>query len=609
MRRWIFIAAALALVLAAAAFFWHKAATERRVTDTMAVARELLDKGRASEAKVLLQATKPPSKNSPSRAAWFDIEVRSAMENRQFELLRRLSERDPEGFSRNNEAASWLQRLTMAQDGALPENAGPILSADKAMLAGDPDAARRTLESAKLEGKDDATRLTRLALLNADNPGKAWELLNQAYAVNPKSADVRTFSANLLEQEGDTDLARRDYIAAVLAEPANPRARDNLAEFYIRQGMLPQAVQTWLDAPPADASWIFYLKAWFWNRVGLGSLPPKDPAALGKLVSALAALPAGDFWSNSLDDAVAKSPLLADRGETLWLRILQQLKDGQDSNALRILAQSAPEQTAHHAYLRTALQFLLEVRMGVGSNSHLEIPGAKTAGHPFWKWLEDNKSDPAALRQPWVLPTLFCVSGWFRAGVDTCKPESLAEAPEWAAYALARSAQILGDNKRLAEFLAATPLNSPAMQILRAESAWMDNKRDAGRTILVGLLGQPDAGYRAAFLLAMDALTRNDAAEASRVIALQPDFAASVTGRELLARAALAEGKENEAIAIYEALGDSSDDARIYLARAAYNAKQWGRAEALVLSLIADHPNEPAFAANLEQIREEKPGR
>lgn len=609
MRRWIFILSGLVLVLAAATFFWHRAATERRVTATMAVARGLLEKGRATDAQILLQATKPPAKNSPNRAGWFDLEVRSAMANRQFELLRRLHERDPEGFARNPEAVSWLQRLTLAQGGEVPQNAGPILSADKAMRAGDPDSARKALESQKLEGADEVNRLTRLALLDADKPEKAWDLLNQAYAVNPKSADVRTFSANLLEQNGDTDLARRDYIAAVVSEPANPRARDNLAEFYIRQGMLPQAVQTWLDAPPADASWIFYLKAWFWNRVGLGSLPPKDPAALGKLVSTLAALPAGDFWNSSLDDVVAKSPLLADREETLWLRVLQHLKDGKDSNALRLLSQSAPEQTAHHAYLRAALQFLLEVRMGVDSNSRLEIPEAKAAGHPFWKWLADNKSDPAALRQPWVLPTLFCVSGWLRAGVDICKSESLAEAPEWAAYALARSAQILSDNKRLAEFLAASSLNSPAMQLLRAESAWMDNKRDEGRTILESLLGQPDTGYRAAFLLAMDALTRNDAAEVKRVIALQPDFAASVAGREFLARAALAEGKENEAIAIYEALGDSSDDARIYLARTAYNAKQWDRAEALVRSLIADHPNEPAFAANLEKIQEGKAGK
>jgi len=609
MKRWFFIAAIVALLLAGATLYWHHTATERRVTATMTVARGLLEKGRAGDAQVLLQATKPPAKNSPSRAAWFDLEVQTALANRQFELLRRLRDRDPAGFDRNPEAASWLKRLDMAQGGEEPKNAGSILTADKALLSGDTDAARKALESAKLEGPDEINRLTRLALLDANNPAKAWDLLNQAYAINPKNTDVRTFSANLLEQGGDTGLARRDYIAAVVADPANPRARDNLAEFYIRQGMLPQAVQTWLDAPPADASWIFYLKAWFWNRVGLGSLPPKDPASLGKLVASLAALPAGDFWNSSLDDVVAKSPILADREETLWLRVLQQLKEGQDSNALRLLSQAAPEQTAHHAYLRDALQFLLEVRLGLNSNSHLEIPETKTAGHPFWKWLSDNKSDPAALRQPWVLPTLFCVSGWLRAGVDISKPESLAEAPEWAAYAIARSAQILGDNKRLAELLAASPLTSPAMQLLRAESAWMDNKRDEGRTILVGLLGQPEAGYRAAFLLTMDALTRNDAAEAKRVIVLQPDFAASITGREFLARAALAEGKESDAIAIYESLGNDSDDARIFLARTAYSAKQWDRAEALVRSLIADHPNEPAFAANLEKIQEGRAGK
>ena len=101
MKRWVFTAAVLVIALAFAAFFWNKAATERRAAATMAAARGLSAKGRAADAQVLLQATKPPDKASPSRAAWFDLEVRSALANRQFELLRRLRDRDPEcGFTR-----------------------------------------------------------------------------------------------------------------------------------------------------------------------------------------------------------------------------------------------------------------------------------------------------------------------------------------------------------------------------------------------------------------------------------------------------------------------------------------------------------------------------
>lgn len=602
MKRWIFTAAALVIVLAGAAFFWNKAATERRAAATMAAARGLLAKGRAADAQVLLQATKPPDKASPSRAAWFDLQVRAALANRQFELLRRLRSSDPAGFARNPEAVSWLDRIAMARGDGIPEDAGPILSADKALLAGDALGARQVLESAKLEGGDEVNRLTRLALLDADKPEKAWALISQAYAIDPKNADVRTFSANLLEQEGKPELARRDYVAAVVANPQNLRARDNLAEFYLRQQMLPQAVQTWLDTPPADGSAIFYLKAWFWNRVGLGSLPPKNPAALGNLVASLAALPPGDFWGSEPGLFLIQSRALADRAETLWLPVLQELRAGRDSDALKLLARASPQQAARHAFLRDTLQFLLETRTGAGGNPPPDIPETKISGHPFWKWLNENKSDPEALRQPWVLPVLFCVSGWLRAGVDICKPADLAGAPEWAAYAVARAAQITGNPSHLAGFLAASPSKSPAMQLLRGEYAWTDNRTTEGRAILESLLGTPDAGYRAAFLLGLESLARNDAAGARRVIARQPDFAKSVAGREILARAALAEGKEADALAIYNALGDTSDDARIYLARTAYNAKDWSRAEALVRSLIADHPNEPAFADNLEKI-------
>jgi len=606
MKRWVFTAAVIALALAAAAFFWNKTATERRAAATMAAARGLLAKGRSADAQVLLQATKPPDKASPSRAAWFDLEVRSALANRQFELLRRLKDSDPAGFARNPEAVSWLERIAMAKGDGIPEDAGPILTADKALLAGDPDSARQVLESAKLEGGDEVNRLTRLALLNADKPEKAWEFISQAYAIEPKNPDVRTFSANLLEQEGKPELARRDYVAAVVANPQNLRARDNLAEFYLRQQMLPQAVQTWLDTPPADGSAILYLKAWFWNRVGLGSLPLKKTAAPGEFVASLAALPAGDFWGAEPGLFLTQSRALADRSETLWLRVLQELRAGRESEALKILARASPQQAARNTFLLATLQFLLETRTAAGGNSMPEIPEIKKSGHPFWKWLDENKSDPEALRQPWVLPVLFCVSGWLRAGVDICKPEDLADAPEWAAYAVARSAQVCGDSRRLTDFLAASPSKSPAMQLLRGESAWSDNRKADGQKIFEGLLGTPEAGYRAAFLLALEALARNDAAGARRIISRQPDFAGSVPGREFLARAALAEGKEADAIAIYKSLGDTSDDARIYLARTAYNAKDWGRAEELIRSLIADHPNEPAFADNLEKIQAAK---
>ena len=604
MKRRLFVTAVLVLGLAAAGFFWNKAATERRATATMAAARGLLENGRAADAQVLLQSTKPPAKASLNRAEWFDLEVRTALASRQFEMLRRLKDRDPVGFARTPEAVSWLNRIAMAQ-GEEPQDAGPILTADKALLAGDAAAARKVLESAKLEGSDEVNRLTRLALLNADKPEKAWTFLNQAYAIDPKSADVRTFSANLLEQGGKPELARRDYVAAVVANPQNLRARDNLAEFYIRQQMFPQAVQTWLEAPSNDDSPIFYLKAWFWNRVGLGSLPKKNPAELGKLVASLAALSPGDFWGSEPGFVLAQSSEIAEREEILWLRVLQELKQDRDSDALKLITRAVPQESARQANLRDVLQFLLEARTDGGGNFP-RISGSTTSGHPFWKWLGENKSNPEALRQPWVLPVLFCVSGWLRAGVDICKPEDLAGAPAWAAYAVARAAQVCGDARHLTDFLAASPSKSPAIQLLRAESAWTANRTTEGRAILESLLGTPDAGYRAAFLLALESLARNDTIGARRVISLQPDFAESIAGRELLARAALADGKEADAIAIYKALGDSSDDARIFLARTAYNARDWSRAETLVRSLIADHPNEPAFADNLEKIQAAK---
>lgn len=604
MKRWLLIGAVLCVGVGVAAYYWNQAATERQVEIAISTSKSFLKEGRSSEARLLLQSTKPPEANSPNYEAWIALQVEVAVAERQFEMLRRLQKSHPEAVARNVEATSWLNRIAMLPNTEADPEKGqePLLNIDQAILSGDAAKARQLLESSKFEGKEEVNRLIRLALLEVANPQKAWDYINQAYAMDPQSADVRTFAANLLEQNGNIDLARRDYIGAVLSEPNNLRARDNLAEFYIRQEMLPQAVKTWMEAPPINASKPLFLKAWFWNRIGISATPIPFTESQGKLIESLNGLPKGNFWNDGLENIVVKSPFFLSREEILWLRVLQELKEGKDSSALRLLDHSSSTQTAHHTYLRNALQFLLEMRLGVSSNSRLEISEILRQGHPFWQWLSDHKTDVEALRQPWVLPVLFAVSGWLHAGIDICKPDALSDAPVWAVYTMAQSAQICGDTQRLKDFLAASTSQEPVLQILRAELAWQENREEEGKKLLEGLLGKPEVGYRAASLLSFYYLNLGQPAEVRRVIGQQPDFADSVPGREFLARAALAEGNEAAAITLYETLGNSSDDARIYLARHAFQTKNWDRAESLMRALIADHPNEPMFIDNLEKI-------
>ena len=161
-----------------------------------------------------------------------------------------------------------------------------------------------------------------------------------------------------------------------------------------------------------------------------------------------------------------------------------------------------------------------------------------------------------------------------------------------------------GKPGRAEEILAGASDETPALQLLRAELAWTQNEEAAGRELLRNLLGDPDAGYRAAWLLSLYYLDRREPEAVQEVLEKQPDFAQSVAGQEMLARARLLEGREVDALAIYRELGDESDEARIYLARQAFVTRDWATAEALSRSLLDDYPNEPAFSQNLEKIAE-----
>ncbi len=659
-RFWL-LSALAAVVLAAAAFAgfraWKSAAVEKRAAETIREANRLLDEKHTREAFLLVRSTRAPDKTSPLSPEWFDLEVRLAVATRQLDRLHRLQKKSPNRVARNPEAVAWLERLALLRPEAVkavtesaaslpldqsapvaPPPAGwqaspeatptvtttpsttpapsaapsqpaatpssPLVRSDLLLAEGDTAKAREILGSTRLQGTDEINRLTRLALLEAEDDTKAWQLLSQAYALDARNSDVRTFSGNILEARGLPDLARRDYVAAYVAEPENPRHRNNLAEFYIRQGLPRQAVQTWLEAKPTPLAVSGFLRAFFWNRVSFGDQTlSAEQAATSPVLEGLTALPPGDFWSPALDASVDVDPALAIRGEVLWLRVLEALRTGNDPQAWQLLVRSAPEQTAAQSFLKDTLQQILAVRTG-REGAQVEIPEGQRTLHPFWNWLAEHPADREALSQPWVLPALFGVNGWLRAATDLAPTDLAADWPDWVPYTLAQSARLCGDNAKLQQLLSSSPPTTPAMQILRAESAWANNRPEEGRDLLEPLLGTPEAGYRAAWLLGMFYLNENQPDEVRRVVQAQPDFASSVPGRELLARVHLLKEENAEARAIYEALGDQSDEARIWLAREAFVNRDWPRAEQLTRSLMASHPNEPAFVANLEAIEE-----
>jgi tetratricopeptide (TPR) repeat protein len=614
--RWIGFLLLGIFLVSLAVFFWDRSASARRVESTLQVAGDLVEEGRLAEARVLIAATKAPRPGSPAYEEWVALEIAIAAGERRIPQLERLRSEYPEIFYSISAAVSLLARHDLQEafrsgadlDEVVLAKELPLLEADRAILSGDPERARVLLRAAVVEGETEVDRLLRLALLESDDSVAAAGHLAKAYQLDPTRMEVRTFSANLLEMEGDFPAARREYVAALLIDPANARARDNLAEFYIRNGMIAQAVDTWMEGPPGPLTGIFELKAWFWNRVAAGGEDFVERPLRGALVSQLNSLPAHTFWGISSDALLRSAPQMAERPEIFWLRLLSTLAESRDLTALDFIGRASPRQIALDERLKSLIEAILINRSANLRRVPLEIPAELQAQHPFWSWLATNSGRPVELRRPWVIPVLLAVHGWLGAAADMADPAALGDAPEWVYFTLSRAAQMAGRAERQAAFLSATPSEAPSLRLLRAEAAWSENRVEEGLALLEALLTDSEVGFRAAFLLSLYYLDLGDSAAVRDVLSRNEDFAKAVAGREFLARSHLIDGNTAQAEVIYEALGNDSDEARVFLSKQAFRRQDWPRAEALTRSLIRDHPNEIAFLRNLEAIRSASAG-
>ncbi len=94
--------------------------------------------------------------------------------------------------------------------------------------------------------------------------------------------------------------------------------------------------------------------------------------------------------------------------------------------------------------------------------------------------------------------------------------------------------------------------------------------------------------------------------KAKQVIMNQPELLTSTVGRETLGRIALQEDDAKTADEIYLSLENSSAEARSYLAKKAYNERNWEKARELTELLIKDYPDNKVLNDNLKKIVEEQ---
>jgi len=499
-----------------------------------------------------------------------------------------------------------------------------LLEADQLLARKLPEDALQFLKAAQLSGAEDALRHARLALLQAKEPWKVMDTLDQGLKADPRNADVLSFRAQIEEAAGRIADARLDYVAAVLSERKNPLYRDILANFYLRYGNLPAAAETWRDAAEDTGLGVYALKSWFWSRmVGVPlskPLPTSRQQGWRELTAALAATPADTFWSVSLDAALTRISGGQTRPEVAWLRLLENIRNG-ESKAARSQLETGFPRSAERLWPNLSLQLLthLSARDGLDPRFPLagrDAPTADPNAHPFelafanWaKHLgttDDLQHFETWIAQPSATTAILLATGWSGAALNVGGAAQFVpgpNSPDWfdSSYA---TALLRRDGKAAAlTWLESLPIRSPEAELLLGQILLTSGKLDQGLATLQKIAASDSPlASRAAWTLALTELDRGDSAAARRITLANPALATSLQGKEILARSALAEGARSETLRIYQELGDQSVDAMIFLSKEAYAAGDFEQARQWTGKLARQFPEQPQFRTNLLQI-------
>ena len=507
----------------------------RKTADDRAFKRAqlALAEKRPAEALALFQAVD----RSESPHAWPKVEVAALAGLGHLSRLVTIFEKDKDRILENEDASLLAARVFMHArqrdklDAVLAghqseSSAWTMLRADTLAFDGKAREAKKLLEAIKYEGTNDIPRLVRLAILSdLRTPTNAWNILAQAAAIDPRNPDVRSFRGQLLEALGKTALARVEYVAALVSSP-DPLRRDQLAEFYRRQGSYDLAIATWADGMRTNSIDFMWLKSAFWSHMaapvdgGLsnGIVPGGNLSGLARGVQALKQ---GEFWSEDLAKELGKhQPGVNGRQEVFWLQLADMLRSGRERDAKERLQFAKSTAYTWSPELARNLYQILAWRQPTNKTlnpPNLPFAQLTTNSHSFFHSVEDlamqERNGKAFRTLPGDLQAVFAgehafaaaflAAGWREAAITVADPARLSpSAPEWLSYGLAQALRYNRGLKEALTFLEARP-RTPLIEMLTAEmqlGLGRTNEAFAGLERLRKLDG--DIGVRAAWMLA-----------------------------------------------------------------------------------------------------------
>jgi hypothetical protein len=643
-RHWFAVGLVLVIALAAipAFFQWKAYVVRAQQVRALRSIENLVAKGDHALARTGLQGylRQDGHQLSPElRAEWAKLDFSISEKLRDLPRLLYLFQREPTLIA-NSEATTLLvlralaaMRETDAVESLREGWRGRerlaslwcAFDADQLMARNRAADARTLLESHRFAGAEDSGRLVRLALLSSGDPAKQVRYMEEAYAADPKNPDVRSFRGQILESAGQIELARVEYVAALVAEPRDAMRRDQLAAFYVRTGSFEAALTTYGEALGPETPDFLWLQWRFWGL--MVRPPPKNdqpvpPGRLAPLAEMLGRLPPDRFWVPEEADRMPEAAQLQERRqETYWLRLFQLLKEGKETQAAELLAASRFRGNTYEPELESALKIVLRYRASkraphVGDLVQRRQTAARHTLHEqIREWsggiLGRERSlsaeTDAFLRGDRAFAGLALAAGWREAALRLVDVGGdFTQEPAWFRFGLAQALRFNRSPDEALAFLRRGG-DDPATRLLQGEILLARKEIEAATQLLAPLAKETsEPAFRAAWLLATHALEQRAFARARECVLEQPALRAHALGRELLARTAILSGDEPEAKRIYESLGADSIEAATFLARRSFAARDWTAARRWTEALIARLPDEMQLRANLAAIDTEQ---
>lgn len=633
----------------------HPTVTKEEEDRDLKEAKMLLDKGNAVEALgIINRYTWRIEQNAPTGPEWLQLYIKSSTELKDIAELLILYQYYPNAF-KNNEKA-----ILVIEDGNIlrgkskefeavrdqwkgketEKEAWFLLDADKLLLDGKRKEAIDLLKSKTFEGKLDTGRLVQLSLLTiSENPKQAWDYLSQAYVKDPQNPDIRTYRAKILEAFGKNSLALTEYIAAVQTAPQNLYLKDQLAQFFIRQNNYVEALQVLKQAllpPSLDFIWA---ETYFWNKVAIPikfdwtKLPPPQGKML-PYINYLINLGPKEFWNAKAFDQIENSSIfLKTQQSTFWLRLLDALQHGKEQEAFNLLKYNVFRTTSLSPNLERALKRILAYRLNktfsydptasINKTSEIEFEGQKEAAGQKNSFFEEIEVAAAPVKpgekpkmteefktllsSPEVFVAAFLSHGWLEAAIQLNTAEKFPPGlPSWLPFLYTQALQATQNNQAALKFATAQE-PSPLLNLLISQMLVSEKQTEAAIARLNELVKNQDSmGDQAALILSSVYLAQNNYAKSKEIVQSHPKLAEGVPGKELLARIALLEGNTEEAGRIYNSIQDRSVEAKSYLARKAFEEKNYKKARQLTEEVLQEYPLNTLLQENLKQIMEKE---